>query len=114
MYHIKTGQIRPRELWGDGKLIRKRRKSAHPKGTKADANKRLKAETDHEHDQEQDQEHQEEEQEMTVESLGDVVDHDEFRASLGIEGLGEMITGFSDQTAADVAQDVVNVFGSVE
>jgi len=128
MYHIKTGQIRPPELWGDGKLIRKRRKSNHPRNTRDDNGKRFKStdglelglldsdeeedngvenlgEVDHEHDHEHGHEH------------GHDQDHDEFRATLGIEGISEIMKEFGDGVGVevgDVEQDVANVFGSVE
>jgi hypothetical protein len=119
MYHIKTGQIRPPELWGDGKLIRKRRKSTHPRNTRDENGKRFKSqeglelglldsdeeegevgnlgEVDHEHEHEH--EH----------------DHDDFRATLGIEGISEIMKEFGEGVGVgDVEQDVANVFGSVE
>ena len=193
MYHIKTGHIRPRELWGDGKMIRKRRKSTHPKGfnkPEPTLERLLKVHTDgsrvtldqgqdqhQDQNQGQDQEgsmdhgigeassslhqnhqhqHQHQHQQqpqpqpqslqhdqvtlenqqqgaMTIDNmdgmdnmeqhhLEDVVGHEEFRATLGMDGLGEMIHGFDDHDHADdhdhhttdVNQDVVNVFGNVE
>lgn len=119
MYHIKTGQIRPRELWGDGKLIRKRRKSTHPRPRKSDA-KRIKLDGEGneqpddgtEHDQGTLDDHAD--GGLMVDNLGDVVETDEFRATLGIEGLGEIITGFGHQSAEEVAAEVANVFGNVE
>jgi hypothetical protein len=134
MYHIKTGHIRPPELWGDGKLIRKRRKSTHPRSFK-DGAKRFRSEGN-EHDNEGDLAEQlgdiegevdevgleqaevgthgeGENVHMSVENLGEVVGHDEFRASLGIEGISEIMKGFGDGVG-DVEQDVANVFGTVE
>ena len=115
MYHIKTGQIRPPELWGDGKLIRKRRKSTHPRNTRDDNGKRFKS-----------QEGLElglldsDEEEGEVGNLGEVDhdhehEHDDFRATLGIEGISEIMKEFGDGVGVgDVEQDVANVFGSVE
>lgn len=128
MYHIKTGQIRPRDLWGDGKLIRKRRKSGIPRSRKFDAKRqKVDAETGHD-DNTLDQQllsdiqaegppldgNVEVEGDMTVDNLGDVVGHDDFRASLGMDGLGDMITGFTAHADDNVAQNVAHVFGSVE
>ena len=117
MYHIKTGQIRPPELWGDGKLIRKRRKSTHPRNTRDENGKRFKS-----------QEGMElglldsDEEEGEVGNLGEVDhehehehEHDDFRATLGIEGISEIMKEFGDGVGVgDVEQDVANVFGSVE
>ena len=115
MYHIKTGQIRPPELWGDGKLIRKRRKSTHPRNTRDDNGKRFKSQEGMELgllDSDED------EGEGEVGHLGEVEhehEHDDFRATLGIEGISEIMKEFGDGVGVgDVEQDVANVFGSVE
>lgn len=117
MYHIKTGQIRPPELWGDGKLIRKRRKSTHPRNTRDDNGKRFKSQEGMELgllDSDED------EGEGEVGNLGEVDhehehEHDDFRATLGIEGISEIMKEFGDGVGVgDVEQDVANVFGSVE
>ena len=153
MYHIKTGQIRPPELWGDGKLIRKRRKSTHPRTIRDQDH-------DHDHEHEHGQEHEQEQghdekrfksseglgesegegegeglgdvegnqrDQMNVENLGEIDveheqhhdqdhDHDEFRATLGIEGISEIMKEFGEGVGVgdDVEQDVANVFGTVE
>jgi hypothetical protein len=122
MYHIKTGQIRPPELWGDGKLIRKRRKSQHPRNTRDE--KRFKSTEGLELGL-LDSDEGEDEGEGGVENLGEVdhdhghgQEHDEFRATLGIEGISEIMKEFGDGVGVgvtgDVEQDVAHVFGSVE
>ena len=118
MYHIKTGQIRPPELWGDGKLIRKRRKSTHPRNTRDDNGKRFKSQQGMELgllDSDED------EGEGEVGNLGEVDhehehEHDDFRATLGIEGISEIMKEFGEGVGVgdDVEQDVANVFGTVE
>lgn len=150
MYHIKTGNVRPRNLWGDGKLIRKRRKPTHPKGSKSEPmTKRFKLNSDgiqvsldqesegedvvvdqgegssaplHQHQQHQHAALESQQDQQHDHGLEDVVGHEEFRATLGMDGLGEMINGFTDHDHDhdhdhqnnEVAQHVVNVFGSVE
>jgi hypothetical protein len=137
MYHIKTGQIRPPELWGDGKLIRKRRKSTHPRTLRdqdhdqdnglehGQDEKRFKQSDEtglgeSENEGEGEGEGEGEEGQMDIENLGEVdVGHgheqDEFRATLGIEGISEIMKEFGDGVGVgdDVEQDVANVFGSV-
>ena len=120
MYHIKTGQIRPPELWGDGKLIRKRRKSTHPRNTRDDNGKRFKSQEGLELGLLDSDE--EEGEGGEVGNLGEVEhdhehehDHDDFRATLGFEGISEIMKEFGDGVGVgDVEQDVANVFGSVE
>lgn len=130
MYHIKTGQIRPPELWGDGKLIRKRRKSTHPRTTRDREEKRFKSSEGLELGLlDSDEEGEVEGEGEEVGNLGDVDqghghghghghdqdEHDEFRATLGIEGISEIMKEFGDGVGVgDVEQDVANVFGSVE
>lgn len=129
MYHIKTSKIRPPELWGDGKLIRTRRKSTHPRTLKGDA-KRFKSDgvegSDSLDTGEGQLEHlngglgvgedgndENEDVQMAVANLGEVDGHDEFRASLGMAGIGDIMRNFGEQVSDDVSQDVANVFGSV-
>jgi len=62
------------------------------------------------------------EEEGEVGNLGEVDhehehehEHDDFRATLGIEGISEIMKEFGDGVGVgDVEQDVANVFGSVE
>jgi hypothetical protein len=125
MYHIKTGgKIRPSELWGDGKMIRTRRKSTHPRGGNRDAKRfksaegldeseGLEAGADHmEQLGDDDGPRQEAEVQMAVANLGEVDGHDEFRASLGMAGIGDIMRNFGEHVEDDVSQDVANVFGT--
>lgn len=90
-------------------MIRTRRKSTHPRGPKNDA-KRFKPAADAdglaglESTGDQIEQHgdadggpsQEAEVQMAVANLGEVDGHDEFRASLGMAGIGDIMRNFGE------------------